>query len=809
MLWKADRTVALALAIGLVTLSPGALRAQAAAGPGGVRGRITTMADEPVPVAAIEVVASADSAAVGSTATTADGRFLVDSIPAGVYVLAIEHLGYGNARTVEFTVVAGRVRDLGTIRLDVEALALEPIVVTVDRPDIRFEPDRTGYLVDAIAGAYGGVITDALRGIPELDVDIDGEVRLREEHPAIYIDGRPAPMSGVALSVFLEQFPADQIERIEVIENPSARFGAEGAGGIINIVLKEGVELGLTGSVSFTAGTRGERSAGGRATLQRGRWTLTGGLHSRWSNEESSNFTLRQNLLADPTTFLEQDGRSDQASRSVGGMADVRYELSEGTRLRLRLSADTHGGDQHGLTETIHLDEGLDPTLRYDRVSNHDSDGDARTFTVGFDRTWEPRRHTLEVEARGRWSGNESGVRDAIETEPAYHGADELPPWLTLRDDAEDGDALGFDVDYVRPLGEHGHIEVGGTLDRDETFEEQATRRFEAVGAETPDSIEIRITSHVRTLSSLHLTLQRQIGKLGVQAGVRGEFVRDAFDLPADVGFERSEGSVFPSLNLSWSPADDIRVRGGYSQRVRRPDLGVLDPTDRSTDPLNRRVGNPNIGSATTHALSARLTWIRPWGMVSIAPHWNRTNDGWEQVTTADDEGVSTTTWDNLGSRTHVGASITVSGRQIAGFSGFVNLSASRSTVAGSVVAGDFREGELFWSARASLLGQVAGPVTAQGSFGYQPGRNLAQGRASGQWTTDVGLRLRLLENRVSLGLAFRDPFGLRDSSQEIRDPSVLQTERTRVSSRSVSAGISYGFGGAGGRAGGGPPARR
>lgn len=809
MFWKADRTTALALAFALATLSPPLLHAQAAAGPGGVRGTVTTTADEPVPAATIDVVTPDDSVSVGSAVSAADGRFLVESIPAGIYALAIRHLGHGNARTVEFTVLPGRVRDLGTIRLDVEALALEPIVVTVDRPDIRFEPDRTGYLVDAIAGAYGGVVSDALRGIPELDVDIDGEVRLRDEHPAIYIDGRPAPMSGVSLSVFLEQFPADQIERIEVIENPSARFGAEGSGGIINIVLKEGVELGLTGAVSLTAGTRGERSAGGRATLQRGPWTLTGGLNSRWSSVESSSFTLRQNLLADPTTFLEQDGRSDQSTRSIGGMADVRYELSEATRLRLRLSADTHGGDQHGRTETIHLDEELDPTLRYDRLSNRDSDGDARAVTVGFDRTWEPRRHTLEVEARGRWSDDGSGVRDAIEAHPLYEGADDLPAWLTRRDDADDDDALGLDLDYVRPLGEHSRIEVGGALDRIETYEDQTTRRFEAVGAETPDSVDIRVTAHVRTLSSLYLTLQRQIGKLGVQAGVRGEFVRDTFDLPADVGFERGEENVFPSLNVSWSSGDAIRVRGGYSQRIRRPDLGVLDPTDRSTDPLNRQVGNPDIGSATTHTLSATLTWNRPWGMVSIGPHWNRTNDGWERVTTADDEGISTITWDNLGSRTYVGTSITVSARQVAGFSGFVNLSGGRSTVAGGVVADDFRGGEFFWSARASLFGRVAGPVTAQGSFGYQPGRNLAQGRASGQWTTDIGLRLRVLENRASLGLRFRDPFGLRDSSQEIRDPSVLQTERTRISSRSLSVALSYGFGGGGGRPGGGPPRRR
>ena len=800
---SAERTTVLTLALTLVTLvTTGLLHAQAAPASGGVRGTLTTTEDEPVPAATIRAVVPGDSTSVGSTVTAADGRFLVDSIPSGVYELSIEHLDYGHARTVEFTVVAGQVRDLGTIRLDVEALALAPIVVTVDRPDISFEPDRTGYLVEAIAGAYGGVITDALRGIPELEVDIDGEVRLRHEHPAIYIDGRPAPMSGVSLSVFLEQFPADQIERIEVIENPSARFGAEGSAGIVNIVLKEGVELGLTGAVSLTAGTRGELTAGGRATLQRGSWVLTGGLHTRWSSLESSNFVLRQNLLAEPTTFLEQDGRSDRSNRSVGGIADVRYELSEGTRLRLRLSADTHGGDRHGLTETIHLDEGFSPTLRYDRLSSREDDGDARTVSLGFDRTWEPRRHTLEVQARGRWNDEGGEVRDEIEANPGYEGADDLPPWLTRRDDAETADGLDLEVGYVRPLGEVSRLEIGGTIGRDQTMEDQAISRFDETGTETPDSVDVRLTSHSRTVRSLYLTLQRRFGKLGVQAGVRSEFVRDEFDLPESVGFGRSEGNVFPSLNLNLSPEGGMGFHIGYSQRIHRPDLAVLDPTDRSTDPLNRQVGNPDIGSSTTHNVSAMLTWNRPWGMLSLGPHWNRTTDGWEPVTTADDEGVSTTTWDNLAARTHVGTSITVHMREVAGFSGFANVSASRSTVTRGVVASDFRDGEFFWSARASLFRRVAGPVTAQGSFGYQPGRNLAQGRASGQWTADFGLRLRVLDNRASIGLSLRDPFGLRNTSQDIRDPSVLQTERSSVSSRSVSASLSYGFGGSGGSSG-------
>jgi outer membrane receptor for ferrienterochelin and colicin len=148
---------------------------------------------------------------------------------------------------------------------------LAPIEVTVERPDIRFDPDRTGYLVEALTTAAGGVVNDALRELPDLVVELDGTIRLRGNTPTIYLNGKPAPMEGVSLAVFLEQFPADRIERIEVLEAPSARYGAEGAGGIINIVLKEGVELGLTGNLSLSGGTRGQYSANGRGTLQRGR----------------------------------------------------------------------------------------------------------------------------------------------------------------------------------------------------------------------------------------------------------------------------------------------------------------------------------------------------------------------------------------------------------------------------------------------------------------------------------------------------------------------------------------------------------
>lgn len=792
----------MAFALALAALSPTALSAQEAAGrggPSGVRGVIATLGGEPVPAATVELRSSRDSSAVASTVSSPEGGFRLDSVAAGSYHLLIRHLGFGDVRTDAFTIAPYGLRDLGTIRVDVSALGLEPLVVTVERPDIAFEADRTAYLVEALIAAADGAITDALRAIPELEVDFDGSVRLRGRRPAIYVDGRPAPMEGVSLEMFLAQFPADHIERIEVIENPAARFGAEGSGGIVNIVLKEGAEIGLTGMFSGRAGTRGDRSAGGRATWQRGRWMLSGGVNAGWNERQSSDFSLRQNLLAEPAaSFLSRATSTETSSGSLGGMLAVSYEAAERVRLSLRLDGDASDSDRLSVTETLHMDDERTPTLRYDRISTGGTDAGSRSMAVGLELMLDPRRHGLEIDAHARWNDDGNVVRDEIEADPAYEDAPGLPPRLVRRRDERRGDGLGLAARYERPLGERGSLDLGVSIEEDAEGEEHVTSRFDTGGG-APDSLVLGVGFHTGTVRSAFLSVQWRIGELGVQAGLRGEVARDVYELPAGGVLRRGETNVFPSANLSWSRESGPRFRLGYSQRVQRPGLGVIDPTDRSTDPLSRLVGNPDIESSTSHSLTATLSWSRPWGTVSLGPYWNRSTDEWERITTADEGGVSTTTWANVGSRTHLGTALTVSVRRLAGFSGFASLRAARSIVGGSAVTGGLQDAGLDWSVRASLFGKLAGPLSAQGMFGYAPPRNLAQGRTSGQWTADFGLRLRLLSERASVGLSFRDPFVLLETSREIRDPSVLESERSSISSRSVSLSVSYGFGGSGG----------
>lgn len=790
------------LVVALNLMLAAAAPAQVPASASSVRGVVVSAEDVPIGLAVVEL-RSGDSTVVRTVQSGLAGVFQLNGISDGTYYLFIKRIGFGPARTAPFTVAPGQLRDLGMIRLQETPVQLEAVVVTVERPDVQFEPDRTGYLVEALTGAEGGVVTDAMRSIPDLTVELDGSIRLRGASPAIYINGRPAPFTGVSLAVFLEQFPANQIERIETIDVPSARFGAEGEAGIINIVLKEGVELGITGSLSLSGGTRGQRTGSGRATLQRGPWVMSGGLNTRWSDSESSDFTLRQNLLADPITFLQQDDRSTRASQSGGASIDIRYEPTKESRFWTRFSGDLNGNDRRGRNETSHLDALQDPTLQYARIASTDGSGGSANALLGYSYSWVPNRHTLEVQATGQFDDSRSDTRDEITTESQYLGNELLPAWLTRRESGDHGNGVGFEIDYRRPVGTEGRIEIGTSLRRNESREDQFTDFFEEIGAEVPDAVEDRLVSRIQRVAAAYLTTQRRFGKFGLVAGLRGEWVGSDMVLPSGNPLVRNEGKIFPSVNLSWSPSQRTGLRLGYSQRVGRPGVSVLDPTDRSTDPLNRSIGNPDIESSTTHNVVASFSWSGRLGQLSVGPYWNKTVDGWERITTVDENGISTSTWDNLTSRVRVGTSLNYGLPRIAGWRARVNMSASRSTITGSPRGPSPSDGDIFWSAGANVDGTIISGITGSGSFGYQPGRELLQGRTSGQWRADFSMRYRLMNNRTSISLNVQDPFELRRTTQQLNDPSVIQTGSSRVTTRSVTMNVSYSFGGGGGRGGG------
>src|SRR5689334_12153251 len=235
--------------------------------------------DSRAPLEGVDVVLrrAADSTVVAHTMTGADGRFRVDSLRFDHYLLRASLVGYEPWRRSDVTLSeAAPDLDLGRNALPVAPIAMKPVDVSSERATAILAPDRNIYLTRDLPGANTGSATDVLRGVPELDVDIDGHVSLRGS-PSVNIqfDGRVSPPNQHDLCHLLRQMPGNRIDRVEVMANPSARYDPEGTAGIVNIVLKKNVGSGLSGSVN---GTLGERysTPGAHVAWQQGKLTAFG-----------------------------------------------------------------------------------------------------------------------------------------------------------------------------------------------------------------------------------------------------------------------------------------------------------------------------------------------------------------------------------------------------------------------------------------------------------------------------------------------------------------------------------------------------
>lgn len=794
--WTGAALCALALLLGVS-------EARAQTTNGMIQGRIVT-ADGDAPLASANAVLRpvGQDQAVAVATSNGTGRFRMMNLPAGRYTLEISYIGYATHRR-EVTVTAGQLEDIGTIRLSIEAIVLDAVTVESERPQAVYAPDRDIYTTDALPAADGGVATELMASIPDVEVDFDGSVTLQGSAPQIYLNGRPAPMDGEALAAFLEQFPADRIERVEVIPNPSARFSAEGSGGIINIVLKEGVDLGASGSVFTNIDTRGATGVGGQGTYQRGRLTLSGGGSVRTSNQETTGYDFRQNLRDEPNTFLRQDNWSDQSRLSGNARLTAELQVGERGLLRARTNLSGHGSDSESAMMTTRMNHLEVPTQQYERFTDQASDRRSYDLRLGYTHSWEPQRHTLDVEFEVNGGSNRSD-REVHTRFDLLDEIDGLLPADRMIDDTDNvNDRFSMRVDYVRPLGDETQLEAGyrGQFQTRDNMREIEQFEF------TPEG-EIATTSvrgylHEEDSHSGYLTLARRFGNLGIQLGTRVRWMDMHFEVPTGEGFETSDFDFFPTANVTYDFENGRRVRLSYSRRTRRPPASRLNPIDQSTDPLNRDIGNPDLEPQYTHSFGLDLNASTSWGNLRLSPYYRRITNDWARIQRVDEDGVSTRSWENLASQENYGASLTASIRGQRGWGGFVSLSGRGERRDPGNLSTTIRTNSFHWSIRGNISGQIIGGLGVRANLSYTPARDVAQGRMGSRVDSSIGLRQRFMDGRLSVSLTANDPFDISRTTFESRDPTFIQLGRSEVSRQSVRLSASYTFGEAGHRGGG------
>jgi outer membrane receptor protein involved in Fe transport len=675
-----------------------------------------------------------------------------------------------------------------------EATEVDEVVVQATRPDIITAADRMIYNVSNDVQAQTGSVADVLRNVPGVEVDLQGNVSLRGDgNVTIFVDGRPSAMlRGASRADVLQAMSGSQIERVEVITNPSAAFSPEGSGGVINLVTRTAQPSVTSVGVraSWDGGERGNLSLSGSRTKDG--LTLSGevGLRHNVSDFESESTRLRPG--ATPAATITEESLSTGENTNTFGNARVGadYDLNARDRISGELSYRAFDAENDN-TQTFERADGNGIVSdRYQRLQT----GGFSNSNVGGRLSWrrklEGDQHELAADFEVDSSTSERDL-DLISTTQV--GGE--PDFLQRTGSDNQNDSYGFKLDYTRPMGERRLLKIGyeGDLDID---------AFDSFGSRGPDEAGLvpiaALTNrfdYEEWVHAAYVTYERPFGDLDVQAGLRVEQVDFQLDQITDsISVQRDYLKAYPTLNFGYQMTDSQRLRGGYSRRISRPSPQDLNPYTVYIDPQNLRRGNPDLEPEITD--SFELGWQMRKGQTfyAVTAFYRDSSGGVTDVSQDIGGGVVLTTRENLGESQRTGAEFIVNGR----FGPKVTYNAS-----GTVFQNDI-----------SIPG-IGGGIERSGTSGTA--------RASINWSpteTDffqlngfyVGEQIQAQSERSSFGMLnigyrrkFTDSFSMVVTGTNILDtaeinaitdtPDFQDRSRVRFSEPTYYIGLTYTFG--------------
>lgn len=781
----------------LLTLTNAALLEARDAPAANLAGRIISpLSETPISYAVIEL-RNGEGLPVMKGATDAKGEFTLEHVFPGTYRLAFGPVGAAAELTPAFTVSNETHKlNLGTIAFRGQITRLEQFEVAAKKEAFENSIDRKTYLVGSDIRGAGGSVSDLLQSIPSVQVDVDGNVSLRgDANVLVLLDGKTSTqLSTVNRPDVLAQMSADNLERVEVITNPSSRFKADGTAGIINLVTKRQRVGGLAGTWKAVVGNNQRGSLAGSLVYNRGDYSLY------------TNASVRQ----DDRVRLVEDQRShlDPASGTwVNTRQEGREHMRPLSRLAL-LGMDWRPSkqDKLGLSGNYTL-----RTFFRESTTTNQTGSPTGALSVDYDRQRADRewQKTSEIKSSYSHSFAEDGHELAIELKHDRHQELEnniylnsyrtpmRPPTrdFTLIKPTETGTEVT--ADYARPLAEGSKLEAG--------ISSQANKNdMDYRGALTDPNTSSWINDASRTnrfvyddlIEAFYATLGGSFGKLGVLAGIRFEdTIVKTSQVTSGANSRTGYWRSHPSLHLTWQATETGQIQLNYSHRVHRPETDDLNPFPQYQDPFNLRAGNPRLLPEETHSVEGGYQYHRDDITYVATAYLRDTYHGFTTVSRYVTPVTLLTTHENL-ARSHSGGLELVSTRSLGDHLSLnASLNVFRSQVDASNLGFTALRSATATSAKLNLNWRPAKRDTVQLDSSYSAKRLTAQGFRSPVTVANLGWRHELAAKQHVLSLTVSDILNsLRERT--LVDTPLLHEEITRRrNSRVVYLAYGYTFG--------------
>ena len=622
---------------------------------GQVSGKV--LADgEPVPFATIVLYNSTDSTMAKANTTDDDGVFHIQGVPAGQYFLEASYVGYAKFTTEVFELAGKDSRSLGEIALEIASEELDEVVIVSARPIVEVHPDKTVFNVEGSINASGNTALELLRKSPGVVVDNNDNVTLSGKSGVqIYVDGKPLPFGADDLGNYLKSLQSSEIDAIEIITNPSARYDAQGNAGIINIRLKKDKSLGTNGSINlgYRYGELAKYNANGSFNYRNKDMNVFGG-YGIYSGDNVNEFALNRQLNG-----IEYDQQNDMLNSymSHNFRLGTDFFISKRSTIGFLVNGNLSDNENDGKSVTDIGPIGSVPESVLTADNERTSDRNNWNFNINYifrgedESSW-----NIDLD-HGRYRNDTETYQPNIYSD--YNTGQITDERIFTTDQMTDIDVYTFKVDHERNwLG--GRFGTGVKLalvNTDNTFD-----FYDLID----DSPVLNIDrsnnfAYEENVNAGYLSYQRQLKeKWNLMLGLRVEHTHSTGTLtsqkPEDNDIvDRNYVDFFPSGGLTYQVHPKHSLRLNYSRRIDRPSYQDLNPFEFKLDELSFQKGNAFLKPQYSNSISLTHTFNY---RLNTSLSYTRTDDVFTQITEALDDTTSILTYVNLARQTNLALTV-------------------------------------------------------------------------------------------------------------------------------------------------------
>lgn len=761
-----------------------------------VKGKaLDAQTNAPLIFASVRLFKQTDSSFVSGAITTESGDFSIDAA-AGNYYALLEFIGYKSQKKTAIRLTReNSPLDIGTIKLTASASTLDEVVVQGEKSTMEFSLDKRIFNVGKDLANAGGTAVDILSNVPSVAVDVEGNVSLRGSSSVrILIDGKPSGLVSFKGGSGLQQLQGSMIERIEVITNPSARYEAEGMGGVINIVLKKERKEGFNGSFDIILGNPANYGLAANVNYRRKNLNFFVNYTASYRNTPGRSAQYQEVYRNDSTFLTQQNSTSKLKGQNNNARAGIDYFFNEKNVLTgsytWRISKGKRFTDIRYLDYLNSLSNPLSTTYRTQDETETEPNSE---YAITYKRSFKRQGHELTADVRylDNWEKSDQyfGQRTVLpDGKPSS-----IPNSLQRAVNDETEKQLLVQIDYIQPFAKDGKFEAGLRSSFRDMTNDYWVRQQTSDGGWTPLPGLTNDFLYEENINALYGIIGNKTNKFSYQAGLRAEWtdVTTTLRQTNDVN-PRSYANLFPSVHVTYDLPQQNALQLSYSRRVRRPTYNDLSPFMTFSDNRNFFSGNPDLNPEFTDAFEVGHIKYFAKGSIGSSLYYRYTTGKIIRIRRVDDNGFANTRPENLATEDSYGAEFTTSYSLFKWWKLDGSVNFFRAITNGDNLNSNFQSDTYSWFVRANNRVTVWKNTDLQFRGNYEAPQLTPQGRRKSIATLDFAASKDIMKGNATLTLNVLDVFNSRRFRSITEGPNFYTENNSQGRLRQINLTFNY-----------------